>query len=271
MATNAVRAAIAGGVLIALGLTAPAPAGARTGQGDPPGNNGIVKIDAVAFDDHPDNEPHVGCVFQVDFHGFDQGDLDASVTFALVAPTAADGDLAAANLAIGEDAAGGGTDLDATATYDLSSALQGVEPHAQQGIHLRLTVHADGSQGADTKFKEFWVTGCGTPPASTTTTTKPGHHGSTTTTAPATTSSTASGGSTTTTKPPGGTSTSEQPTNPPDGPTTTAPAGGAGGAGQLPHTGSNAAPLVAAGLALLALGSAAGLTARRLRHTRAGL
>jgi LPXTG-motif cell wall-anchored protein len=272
MATNAVKAAIAGGALIALGLAAPAPAGARTGQGDPAGNNGTVKIDGVAFDDHPDNEPHVGCVFQVDLYGFDQGDLDAGVTFTLVAPTAADGDLVAEDLPIGEDAAGGGTDLDASATYDLSVALAAVEPHPQQGIHLRLTVHADGSQGADTKFKEFWVTGCGTPPPSTTTTTKPGHHGSTTTTAPAgTTSSTTPDGSTTTTKPTGGTSTSEQPTNPPDGPTTTAPAGGSGGTGQLPHTGSNAAPLAAAGLALVTLGGAAGLTARRLRHSRAGL
>jgi LPXTG-motif cell wall-anchored protein len=271
MATNAVKAALAGSALIALGLAAPAPAGARTGQADPPGNNGTVKIDGVAFDDHPDNEPHVGCVFQIDFYGFDQGDLDASVTFTLVAPTAADGDLVAEDLAIGEDAAGGGTDLDASATYDLSSAVEGMEPHAQQGIHVRLTVHAEGSQGADTKYKEFWIAGCGTPPPSTTTTTKPGHGGSTTTAAPtSTTSSTTPGASTTTTKPGGGTPTSEQPTNPPGGPATTAPAGG-GGAGQLPLTGANAAPLAAAGLALVTLGSAAGLIARRLRHTGAGL
>jgi LPXTG-motif cell wall-anchored protein len=92
-------------------------------------------------------------------------------------------------------------------------------------------VHAEGSKGA---------------------TTKPGHDG-------------------------GGTSsTSEQPTNPPGGPSTTVPAGGGGGsgngtAGQLPHTGSNAAPLAAAGVALLGLGTAAGLTARRLRQTRTGI
>ncbi len=34
---------------------------------NPPGNNGTVKIDDVPFDDHPNNEPHVGCTFQVDF------------------------------------------------------------------------------------------------------------------------------------------------------------------------------------------------------------
>lgn len=27
---------------------------------DPPGNNGTIKIDGLAFDDAPDNEPHVG-------------------------------------------------------------------------------------------------------------------------------------------------------------------------------------------------------------------
>src|SRR5215217_2739635 len=93
---------------------------------NPPGNNGTIKIDDTPFDDHPNNEPHVGCVFQVDFYGFDEGDLDATVTFTLVPPTAAaddDDDITVDDLAIGEDPAGGGTDLDATATYDLSDAL----------------------------------------------------------------------------------------------------------------------------------------------------
>jgi hypothetical protein len=84
-----------------------------------------------------------------------------------------------------EDAAGGGTDLDASATYDLSTALAAVVPHPQQGIHLRLTVHAAGSQGADTKFKEFWVQGCGTetPPTTPTSSTSV-PEGSTTTSVP---------------------------------------------------------------------------------------
>ena len=34
-----------------------------------------------------DNEPHVGCVFQVDFYGYDEGDLDADVTFKAHPPT----------------------------------------------------------------------------------------------------------------------------------------------------------------------------------------
>jgi hypothetical protein len=266
-------AAIAGGLTLA-GLVTPTAAAATT-LADPPGNNGTVKIDGVAFDDHPNNEPHVGCVFQVDLYGFDQGDLDATITFTLVPPTAANDDITVDDLAIGEDPAGGGTDLDATATYDLSDALTGVEPHAQQGIHLRLTVHADGSQGADTKFKELWLTGCGSVPTTTTSTTKPGHGGSTTTSSTPSSSSTSQpGGSTTSTQPGhGGGSSTSQTSNPPGGPATTAPTGGHGGggsgaAGQLPHTGSNVVPLAATGLALTALGATAALTARRLHHAR---
>ena len=29
---------------------------------------------------------------------------------------------------------------------------------------MKLTINADGSQGADVKHKVFWVTGCDTPP-----------------------------------------------------------------------------------------------------------
>ena len=82
---------------------------------------------------------------------------------------------------IGEDDnAGGGSEagLDASETYTLD--LTGIQPHPVQGFHVKLTINAEGSQGADTKHKVFWVTGC--VPAPTTTTTAP-----TTTIAPTTT------------------------------------------------------------------------------------
>lgn len=125
----------------------------------PPGNNGTVKIDGVPFDDHPDNEPHVGCAFQVDFYNYDEGDdLLATYTFELIPPTAG-GVLMTDEVFIGEDPNGGGTDLDASVTVDLSDELaaSGVEPHEQRGFHIKLTVHADGSIGADVKHKVFWV------------------------------------------------------------------------------------------------------------------
>lgn len=141
-------------------------ANSASSPGNPPGNNGTVKIDAVPFDDHKDNEPHVSCTFQVDFYNYDQGDLWADVSFDLQAPTGS-GHLAATpeRVFIGEDPAGGqdgGDDLDASQTYDLTSALagSGAQPHPKQGYHVKLTIHADGSQGADVKHKVFWIEPC---------------------------------------------------------------------------------------------------------------
>src|SRR5918994_1730118 len=191
-------------------LAVSTPAG---GQSVPPGNNGTVKVDDVVFDDHPDNEPHVGCVFEVDLYGYDEGDLSATVTFQAWAPTGDRGPvLLTDELDIGEDPAGGGTHLDASEEYDLTQALAGIEPHDEQGWHVKLTIHAEGSIGADTKYKVFWVSDC-VPKPTTTTTTKPG--GSTTTVPGSTT--TVPGGSTTTV--PGGSSTV------PGGSTTTVPGG----------------------------------------------
>jgi hypothetical protein len=140
------------------------PAGAN-----PPGNNGTMKIDGFPFDVHPDNEPHVGCSFQVDFYGFDQGDLDADVLFEAIPPTGTGEDLLSDTAFIGEDAnSGGGSEsgLDASRTYDLTATLQGLTAQPEQGYHVKLTIHADGSQGTDTKYNVFWVSGCqpGSPP-----------------------------------------------------------------------------------------------------------
>jgi hypothetical protein len=180
LAIGGAIAAVTSLVLVAvLGSAGVAPAGPN-----PPGNNGVVKIDGEAFDDHPDNEPHVGCVFQVDFYGFDAGDLFADVTFEAHPPTGPVVVLLTDTVFIGEDDnSGGGSEagLDASETYTLD--LSGIEPHPNQGWHVKLTVNADGAQGADVKHKVFWVTGCETPPTTTTST-------STTTTSTSTTSTT---------------------------------------------------------------------------------
>ena len=139
-------------------LTAIVPAAAA--HGNPPGNNGTIKIDRMPFDDHPNNQPHVGCIFQVDFYGFDQGNLFADVTFEVHPPTGRPAVLRTDRVFIGQDRAGGGTDLDASRTYDLSTALARYAPHPQQGWHVKLTIRADGSQGANVKHKVFWVKPC---------------------------------------------------------------------------------------------------------------
>jgi hypothetical protein len=190
-------------IVVAIGLLGGAQllGGFAAAAPNPPGNNGTVKVDDVPFDDAPNNEPHVGCVFQVDFYGFDQGDLSADVTFQAHPPTGPVQVLLTDTVFIGEDDnAGGGSQagLDASETYTLDFGT--IEPHPNQGFHVKLTINADGSQGADTKHKVFWVTGCVPGTTTTTTTTLPPTSTSTTTTIPPTTTiPTTTSGSTTTT------------------------------------------------------------------------
>lgn len=127
---------------------------------DAPGNNGTIKVDRLDFDSAPDNQPKVGCTFQVDFYNYGEGVGNASVSFDLQAPTVegrtltvTSGDLTPD---IGEDAPGGGTDVDAQETYTL--AFTG-EP-AAQGYHVKLTINAPNSNGNDVKHKVFYVSGC---------------------------------------------------------------------------------------------------------------
>jgi hypothetical protein len=130
----------------------------------PPGNNGTIKVDKVVFDSAPNNEPHVGCSFQIDFYGFDQG--TAKVTFVAQAPTGKDGaPLLSDTVTWGTDQRGGSeAGLNADRTYSLADALAkaGYTPHPKQGYHVKLTINAPGAQGADTKHKVFWVKGCDT-------------------------------------------------------------------------------------------------------------
>ncbi|HET9778146.1 MAG TPA: hypothetical protein VFP81_02550 [Propionibacteriaceae bacterium] len=141
---------------------------------DPGGNNGTVKVDGVAFGAHQNNEPHVGCIFEIDFYNYDAGGLEATVTFTGQAPTGkgivlVDSD----TVELQDDPAGGGTDVDAQVEYDLSSLVgQLGDAHEQQGYHIKLTVHAEGSKGADTKHKVFWVK-CAPTPSPTPTTPTP--------------------------------------------------------------------------------------------------
>jgi hypothetical protein len=242
---------LAGLLAILLVAAIPQIAGAAP---NPAGNNGTIKVDREPFDDAPDNQPHVGCTFQVDFYGFDEGDLNADVTFEAQEPTLRATDdqvLLADTVAIGEDDnSGGGSEagLDASKTYTLD--LSGITPQPNQGVHVKLTIDADGSQGSGSKYKVFWVTGCEA--ASTTTTTV----GATTTTVGQTTTTTA-GASTTTA---GETTTTslgsgvggQQPTT-------------SSGQGGLPFTGADSLPMVAAGLLLLVVGAGGLLASRRMR------
>jgi hypothetical protein len=120
-----------------------------------PGNNGFVLVDDQALDDIPNNSPHLGCDFRIDFYNYEEGDFTADVTFEGIPPTGGGTLASITDIAIGEDPAGGSDDLDASVPVTLS--FDGIEP-AQQGFHVKLTIDAEFSQGADVKHKAFWVT-----------------------------------------------------------------------------------------------------------------
>lgn len=130
---------------------------------NPAGNNGFIKVNSEEVPDSvPNNDPHVPCVFKVEFYNYDKNDAyRAQVNFQLHSPTKGDGYGMTVNgntnVFIGHDEATGGNDLDAVETYRLT--FTGA-PHAQQGYHVKLTIHADGSRGSDVKHKVFWVEPC---------------------------------------------------------------------------------------------------------------
>ncbi|HEY8018917.1 MAG TPA: hypothetical protein VIG53_05400 [Actinomycetota bacterium] len=138
--------------------------GAWPALADPPGNNGTVKVDGEEFDTHPDNEPHPGCIFEIDFYGFGPN-LDATSTFYAWPPT---GNMEQVYSVVtkldGDDSQGGGSEAGydgTTGPIDLLPYLGNSVEHPQQGFHVKLQV--DVPEGSDSqaysKYKVFWV-GC---------------------------------------------------------------------------------------------------------------
>ncbi|KQV64187.1 hypothetical protein ASC64_15490 [Nocardioides sp. Root122] len=173
-------------------------------DGDPAGNNGTVKIAPLGeLDGIPNNSPHPGCTFQVEWYGFDEGaDIVSTVTFAEQAPTTGVGMVVdgPSQVFVGGDPASGAgtpTGLDGTQAYTLS--FTGA-PHPQQGYHVKLTIHTPGSIGNDSKTKVFWVEDCA-PATQTTTTPTPTPTTTTPTPTPTTTTPTPTPTNTTPTSP----------------------------------------------------------------------
>jgi hypothetical protein len=158
--------------LIALGLTA-LMSGLATAQQGPPGNNGTVKVDGRPFDDHPNNEPHPGCTFEIDWYNFDANAV-SDVTFETQSPTSRR-TLRTDRVVLDGDANDGGDQdgLDGHRAYTLSFTAAD-HLHPNQGYHVKLTIETTWSNGSDVKHKVFWVSGCSsggttTPPPTTTT------------------------------------------------------------------------------------------------------
>jgi len=143
--------------------SSPALAAAPASGGDPGGNNGTVKVQEIDFDAPPNNDPHVGCTFLLEWYGFDKGaDIISKVTFEMQSPTGSVGlsvDGPSEVFVGGDPASGAGTatGLDGREKYTLS--FDG-PPHPNQGYHVKVTINTPGSKGSDKKSKVFWVEGC---------------------------------------------------------------------------------------------------------------
>jgi LPXTG-motif cell wall-anchored protein len=149
--------------------------------GDPPGNNGTVKISRTDPADDPNydekrNEPlGENCYFWLRFFDFDQGQL-ADVTFAAHPPTGGKDPVTdkgngfgqpGDGIIISDDPAGGGQDEDAVLAYNLTDYVRDLNAHPQHGYHIKLTTTIRNADGSDVpggvKHKVFWIK-C-TPPA----------------------------------------------------------------------------------------------------------
>lgn len=146
-------------VLALFSAVAAAPMGRADAAppGDPPGNNGTVKIERDGpTDEDRGNEPiGDGCIIWLEFYGFDQGQT-ADITFTAQAPSGSGELLADKAVAISDDAAGGGQDRDAVIGYNLTSAVQGLKVHKQQGYHIKLSSNSLEAPGG-AKHKVFWI------------------------------------------------------------------------------------------------------------------
>jgi len=148
---------------LAAGLAALLMVGAMAGPSFA-GNKGTVKVEEVDIDELPDNSPHPGCVFRVEwFHYADGSDVTWDFT---VHPPTSDTSGPGSSVGGGADTLGpedtNNHHLNLSVVQDLEAALlgSGIEPHPQQGWHVKLSV--TGPEG--NKYKVFWVECAGYPP-----------------------------------------------------------------------------------------------------------
>ena len=115
----------------------PLPASPLANAAGPQGNNGTVKVAPDGdIDAIPNNHPHVGCTFQLEWYGFD-ANVVSTVLFEEQAPTTGVGMTVAGDTTVQLDndpGAGAGNDgIDGSQAYTLS--FTGA-PHPQQGYHV---------------------------------------------------------------------------------------------------------------------------------------
>ncbi len=140
----------------------PAVAAQKTPPGDPPGNNGTIKVkkaDPAADPNEKNNanQPHItGCVLWLSYSGFDQAQT-ADITFTAQEPSG-NGEVLVADksVPVSNDAAGGGQDQDVVIAYNLTSAVQNLKRQPQQGYHIKVASDTREAPGG-AKQKVFWI------------------------------------------------------------------------------------------------------------------
>lgn len=115
-------------------------------MGDPPGNNGTIKVDGAPDSQGNANEPHVGCDFRIKFAHFDDGQK-ADIEIDGHAPSGSGVVNKRTDVLVGADGAYTRYTRD-----DLD--LSGLTAHPKQGYHLKINLTTDTPGGV--KHKVFW-------------------------------------------------------------------------------------------------------------------
>ena len=134
----------------------------KTPPGDPPGNNGTIKVKKSDPAEDPNeknnaNQPHIdGCIVWLSYSGFDQAQT-ADITFTAHPPSGS-GDVLVADksVAVSPDPAGGGQDQDVVIAYNLTSAVQNLKHQKNQGYHIKVASDTKEAPGG-AKQKVFWI------------------------------------------------------------------------------------------------------------------
>jgi hypothetical protein len=132
------------------------------------GKNGVLKIQDLVGnkEPQPDNDPHVGCRFRIEFRGFDKADELVAAWQLLGHPPSVKGGKEDVIVTSGEqfvgqdDASQGANDIDAFVDINLSQfdldAL-GFEENKKGEVHLRVEADLPGFKGNGLKTKTFWA------------------------------------------------------------------------------------------------------------------
>ncbi len=125
---------------------------------------GTIKIGPD--DEGTPNAPHQGCVFLIEFAGFDETVGEANVTVTVVPPSSNPAAVIVNDTfqPDNNDPAGGAGDFDGSVEYDVGAALNAdFVPNENQGFHVRVDVDFEPGPPTDGS-KTFWVTCAPVPP-----------------------------------------------------------------------------------------------------------